>query len=69
MKIISEISLSPQEFRKLTGWSVYKISRETGIPLQTLYCYLREPGAPGYREPKPQITLLFGLLHKVLCTA
>lgn len=59
-------AITPKEFRQLTTWSVYKMSRETAIPLQTLYSYLKNPGDPGYRESKPFINRLFGELYQKL---
>ncbi|MDB9514777.1 hypothetical protein PN499_26595 [Kamptonema animale CS-326] len=57
-------SLTPKEFRQLTGWSVYKMARESEIPLPSLYNYLKEPEDPAYREPKPFINRMFGLMYE-----
>lgn len=67
MKRAKPTPLSPQEFRSLSGWSVYKMSRETEIPTGSLRCYLKEPTHPSYREPKPYINHLFGLLYERVC--
>lgn len=55
--------IDPKTFRELTKWSVYKIARETDIPLQSLYNYLKEPADPKYREPKPYINRLLGEIY------
>jgi len=60
-------ALTPKEFRELTGWSLKKISRETEIPLFTLYGYFKEPGDAHYREPKPFVNRLFGELYTHYC--
>jgi hypothetical protein len=60
-------SLTPREFRALTGWSVYKIERETEIPLGSLYCYLKDEGDPNYRAPKPFVNRLLGELYLRCC--
>lgn len=68
MKNITEnLSLTPTEFRKLTNWSVYKIHRMTGIPVHSLYTYLKNPEDPNYREPKPFIKKYFWLIYHYLC--
>jgi hypothetical protein len=65
MKNITEkLSLTPAEFRQLTGWSVYKIHRLTDIPIHSLYNYLKSPEDPNYREPKPFIKRYFGLIYQ-----
>jgi hypothetical protein len=63
----SRPSLTPREFRALTGWSVYKMERETQIPLGSLYCYLKDADDPTYREPKPFVKRLFGELYLRCC--
>jgi hypothetical protein len=55
--------LTPKEFREITKWSVYKIARETDIPLQSLYCYLKDESDPKYREPKLCIKRLLGEIY------
>lgn len=55
--------IDPKTFRALTKWSVYKMARETDIPLHSLYNYLKEPTDPKYREPKPYINRLFGEIY------
>jgi hypothetical protein len=60
-------SLTPREFRALTGWSVYRMARETEIPLKSLYCYLKDVDDPTYREPKPFVNRLFGELYLRCC--
>jgi hypothetical protein len=50
----------------LTKWSLYKIARETDIPLQSLYCYLKDESDPKYREPKPYIKRLLGEIYSHL---
>jgi hypothetical protein len=66
MKNITEKpSLTPAEFRDLTQWSVYKMHRESEIPLHTLYAYLKNPEDPNYRKPKPFIKRQFGLIYQL----
>lgn len=60
--------IDPKDFRELTKWSVYKMARETDIPEQSLYNYLKEPTDPKYREPKPYIKRLFGEIYSRLDT-
>jgi hypothetical protein len=57
--------ITPSEFRALTGWSVYKMSRVSDIPLQSLYNYLKSPDDPRYREPKPFINRFFAVLYQL----
>lgn len=66
MQNISHKSLDPKTFRQLTQWSVYKISRETEIPLHSLYNYLKAESDPKYREPKPYIKRLLGEIYSRL---
>lgn len=61
-----KIYLDPKSFRERTKWSVYKISRETDIPLQSLYNYLKDESDPKYREPKPYIKRLLGEIYSHL---
>jgi hypothetical protein len=61
-------SITPKEFRDATKWSVYKMARETDIPLYSLYNYLKDPSDPKYREPKPYINRLFGEIYQNLVT-
>lgn len=58
--------IDPKTFRELTSWSVYKMARETDIPIQSLYNYLKEPSDPKYREPKLYIKRLFGEIYSRL---
>lgn len=58
--------LDPKTFRELTKWSVYKMARETGIPVHSIYNYLKEPTDPKYREPKIYIKRLFGEIYSRL---
>ena len=58
--------IDPKAFRELTRWSVYKMARETDIPIQSLYNYLKEPSDPKYREPKLYIKRLFGEIYSRL---
>ena len=58
--------IDPKAFRELTSWSVYKMARETDIPIQSLYNYLKEPSDPKYREPKLYIKRLFGEIYSRL---
>lgn len=58
--------IDPKAFRELTSWSVYKMARETDIPIQSLYNYLKEPNDPKYREPKLYIKRLFGEIYSRL---
>jgi hypothetical protein len=58
-----KVYLDLKTFRELTGWSVYKIHRETDIPLQSLYNYLKDKADPKYREQKPYIKRLFGEIY------
>ena len=60
--------IDPKTFRELTNWSVYKIARETDIPLQSLYNYLKEPTDPKYREPKSYIKRLLWEIYSRLDT-
>lgn len=57
--------ITPSEFRALTGWSVYKMSRASGVPLQSLYNYLKSPDDPRYREPKLFINRFFAILYQL----
>jgi hypothetical protein len=61
-----KVYLTPKEFRQLTKWSVYKIARETDIPQDSIYNYLKDPSDPKYREPKPFVNRLLGLLYQSL---
>ncbi len=63
----SRPALTPREFRSLTGWSVYKMERETDIPIASLYRYLKDSDDPTYREPKPFVNRLFGELYLRCC--
>lgn len=63
MTTLPRKSLDPKTFRQLTQWSVYKISRETEIPLHSLYNYLKSETDPKYREPKPYIKRLLGEIY------
>jgi hypothetical protein len=65
-KITLHRYIDPKTFRALTNWSVYKIARETDIPLQSLYNYLKDPTDPKYREPKPYIKRLLGEIYSHL---
>jgi hypothetical protein len=65
-KITLHRHIDPKTFRALTNWSVYKIARETDIPLQSLYNYLKDPTDPKYREPKPYIKRLLGEIYSHL---
>ncbi len=65
-KITSPRHLDLKTFRSLTNWSVYKIARETDIPLQSLYNYLKDPTDPKYREQKPFIKRLLGMIYSSL---
>jgi hypothetical protein len=58
--------LTPKEFRELTKWSVYEIAKEADIPQDSVYNYLKDPSDPKYREPKPYINRLFGLIYQSL---
>lgn len=66
MQNISHRHLDPKTFRQLTQWSVYKISRETEIPLHSLYNYLKAESDPKYREPKPYRKRLLGEIYSRL---
>lgn len=66
MNTLAEKSLDLKSFRRLTKWSIYKLSRETGIPLQSLYNYLKEPSDPKYRKPKPYIERLLWEIYSHL---
>jgi hypothetical protein len=57
--------VTPREFRTLTGWSVYKMSHASGIPLYSLYNYMKSEDDPKYREPKPFINRLFAILYQL----
>lgn len=63
MQNISHRYLDPKTFKQLTQWSIYKISRETDIPVQTLYSYLKVESDPKYRKPKPYIERLLGEIY------
>lgn len=58
-----KVYLDLKTFRELTKWSVYKIHRETDIPLQSLYNYLKDESDPKYREPKLFIKRLLGEIY------
>ncbi len=58
-----KVYLDPKTFRERTKWSVYRIHRETDIPLQSLYNYLKDESDPRYREPKPYIKRLLGEIY------
>ncbi len=66
MSTITHRHIDPKTFRDLTKWSLYKIARETDIPLQSLYCYLKDESDPKYREPKPYIKRLLGEIYSHL---
>jgi len=59
-------SLTPREFRNLTGWSMYKMSHASGIPLYSLYNYMKAEDDPKYREPKPFINRLFSIIYQMI---
>ncbi len=62
-KKTEKVYLDPKTFRELTEWSVYRIARETDIPLYSLYNYLKDESDPKYREPKPYIKRLLGEIY------
>jgi len=63
--ITLKTSLTPREFRNLTGWSMYKMSHASGIPLYSLYNYMKAEDDPKYREPKPFINRLFAIIYQL----
>lgn len=68
-KKTEKVYLDPKTFRELTKWSVYKMSRETDIPLYSLYNYLKDESDPKYREPKLYIKRLLGEIYSHLSSA
>jgi len=66
MQNISHRHIDPKTFRQLTQWSVYRIARETDIPVDSLYNYLKPESDPKYREPKPYIKRLLGEIYSRL---
>jgi hypothetical protein len=57
--------LTPAEFRQLTGWTVYKMARVSGVPLYSMYNYLKDKSDPKYREPKLFINRLFAIIYQL----
>ena len=66
MQNITHRHLDPKTFKQLTQWSIYKISRETDIPVYSLYNYLKAESDPKYREPKLYIKRLLGEIYSRL---